>query len=381
MGKENNQSQKSPKEKNGSYIVSGIQQVGVGVEDLVSAWKYYIDLFQMDVKILDDNNVADIMAPYMGGKPRQKRAIIAINMQGGGGFEIWQHQQHKPKKPDFELHFGDLGIFAAKIKSRDVKRTYNELLEREDVKMLGAINKSIDGKETFYIEDALGNTFQIVEDKYIFRDENRSTGGPVGVIMGCSDIDKTMVIYRDILGYDRVVADETGVFEDIADLNSGTQKYRRVILSESKPRKGSFSHLFGQSYIELVQALDRKPNKIYEGRYWGDPGFIQVCFDVRNTKALEKKCESLGFPFTADSSKKYKDGESFNMGEAAGQFTYIEDPDGTLIEFVETHRIPIMKKFGIYLDLKKRNPEKALPDWMLKMLRFGRMKKEDIKPL
>ncbi len=62
------------------------------------------------------------------------------------------------------------------------------------------------------------------------------------------------------------------------------------------------------------------------------------------------------------------------MGEAAGHFAYIEDPDGTLIEFVETHKVPIIKKLGWYLDLKKRNPNKALPGWMIKSLRFSRVK-------
>ena len=61
------------------------------------------------------------------------------------------------------------------------------------------------------------------------------------------------------------------------------------------------------------------------------------------------------------------------MGDAAGHFTYIEDPDGTLIEFVEAHKIPIMKKFGWHLNLKKRNPEKALPNWMLKTLAWNRI--------
>jgi catechol 2,3-dioxygenase-like lactoylglutathione lyase family enzyme len=314
----------------------------------------------------------------MGGKPRPKRAVIAINMQGGGGFEIWNHRQHIPKKPDFELQFGDLGCFATKIKSRNVKQSFDEFLKKK-VKILGGISQSLDGKDTFFLEDIYGNTFQIVEDPSIFRDENRSTGGPVGAIVGCSDIEKTWALYRDILGYDKILADEIGVFGDIASLPSGEKQYRRVLLTESELRKGSFSRLFGRSYIELVQALDRRPNKIYEGRYWGDPGFIQICFDVSNMRALEKKCESLGFPFTADSALKQKsDKESFEMGDAAGHFTYIEDPDGYLIEFVETHKIPIMKKFGIYLNLRKRDPEKPLPDWILKMLRFARMKSENI---
>ena len=66
------------------------------------------------------------------------------------------------------------------------------------------------------------------------------------------------------------------------------------------------------------------------------------------------------------------------MGEAAGQFAYIEDPDGTLIELVEAHKIPLLKKLNIYLDLRKRNPSKSLPKWMLGMLRFMKVKPESL---
>jgi len=365
--------------KNEPYTIAGIQQIGIGVENLSEAWKYYIDIFNFDVKILDDNNVADIMAHYMGGKPRQKRAVIAINMQGGGGVEIWNHLERKPLKPAFELQLGDLGCFAAKIKSRNICQSFEEL-SKKNIKILGEMSRSLDGKKTFFLEDIYGNIFQIVEDNYVFCDENRSSGGFVGAIVGCKDIEKTSVIYRDILGYDKILADESGTFTDTTALPSGNRRFRRVLLTESQSRKGAFSRLFGQSYIELIQALDRQPNKIYEGRYWGDPGFIQICYDVRNMKALEKKCTELGFSFTANSAVKQKsDAESFEMGDAAGHFTYIEDPDNYLIEFVETHKIPILKKWGIYLNLRKRNPEKPLPDWILKMLRLAKMKPGEVK--
>lgn len=355
------------------YVISGIQQIGIGVENFTEAWKFYIDVFNMDVRILEDNTVAERMLPYTGNKPQKRRAAIVINMQGGGGMEIWQYSDRKPQKISFDIQFGDLGILAAKMKSRNVKQTYELFSLNPRIKILGGINKSIDGKDTFFMEDPYGNLFQIVEDNYVFRDEKRATGGPVGAVIGSTDIDRALVVYRDILGYDTVLADETGTFADIAALNAGTQRFRRVLLTHSKPRKGGFSRLFGQSYIELVQALERTPRKIYEGRYWGDPGFIQVCFDVRNMRELEKTCESKGFPFTVDSAGG-QDEVSFDMGEAAGHFTYIEDPDGTLIEFVETHKIPIMKKLGLYLNLRKRDPEKPLPDRILKMLRFARVK-------
>ena len=51
--------------------------------------------------------------------------------------------------------------------------------------------------------------------------------------------------------------------------------------------------------------------------------------------------------------------------------SYIEDPDGNWIEFVETHKVPIMKKLGWYLDLKKKDPKKRLPNWLLKAMSIG----------
>lgn len=360
------------------YIISGIQQVGIGVENFRTAWKYYINTFNMDVKILEDDTIAELMLPYTGNKPQKRHAAIVINMQGGSGFEIWQYSDRKPKKIDFEIQYGDLGICVAKIKSRDVKKTYEEFSLKKDVKILGKLNKYIDGTDTFYMEDPFGNVFQLVEDKTVFRDEHRSTAGPVGGIIGVTNVENALPVYSDILGYDKILVDKTGFFDDIEGLNSGKQKYRRVLLTHSKPRTGNFSRMFGNSTIELVQALERNQKKIYENRYWGDPGFIQLCFDVKNMSALQEKCESLGYKFTVDSSIKHNDVNSFDMGEASGHFTYIEDPDGTLIEFVETHKIPVLKKLGIYLNLRKMDPEKPLKDWVLKALRFGRVKVENI---
>ncbi|MDD4008901.1 MAG: VOC family protein, partial [Fermentimonas sp.] len=266
-----------------NYIISGIQQIGIGVENFPEAWKYYIDVFNMDIRILEDDKVAELMLPYTGGKPQKRRAAIALNLQGGGGFEIWQYSERKPKAIDFEIQAGDLGVFAAKIKSRDVEKTYELFSKKPNVHLLGKPEISIDGHKTFFMKDPFGNIFQIIHDTTIYRDEGRLTGGIVGAMIGVTDIEKAMPIYRDILGYDVIVADEAGTFDDLKALPSGNGQFRRRIITHSTPRQGSFIELFGKSYIELVQSLDRTPRKIYEGRFWGDPGFIQICFDVRNT--------------------------------------------------------------------------------------------------
>ena len=40
-------------------IICGIQQVGIGVNDFVEAWKWYYDNFGFEVKIVDDEGVAE----------------------------------------------------------------------------------------------------------------------------------------------------------------------------------------------------------------------------------------------------------------------------------------------------------------------------------
>ena len=149
-----------------------------------------------------------------------------------------------------------------------------------------------------------------------------------------------------------------------------TGKFRKVLLQHKRDKFGGFGELLGPTEIELIQALDRSPKKIYQNRFWGDLGYIHICFDVHGMDALREKASRMNHPFTVDSS------QSFDMGDAAGHFSYVEDPDGTLIEFVETHKVPILKSLGWHIDLKKRNPLKPLPRWLIKAMKVHRVKKD-----
>ncbi len=345
--------------------ITGIQQVGIGIPDVHAAWAWYRKILAIDVPIFEEAAEANLMLPYTGGKPHQRHAILALSMQGGGGFEIWQYTSRKPQLADFEVQLGDLGINICKIKCHNAEQSHAHIKQMGG-KILSEINKDPEGIKHFFVEDPYGNIFQIIESKNWFAPNKANTGGVAGVIIGVTNPDASLKLYRDILGYDTIVYDQTDVFDDLRDLNGGKANFRRLKLKHSKPRKGGFSELLGPTEIELVQVLDRKPVQIFKDRFWGDRGFIHLCFDIVNMKDLKAECEQSGFPFTVDSAN------SFDMGQAAGHFAYIEDPDGTLIEFVETHKIPILKKLGWYLDMRKRDAEKPLPKWMLKTLGFNR---------
>ena len=350
-----------------SYIISGIQQVGIGVSDVHKGFKWYNNYLGVDIPVFEEAAEANLMLPYTGGKPHKRHAILAINMKGGGGFEIWQYTSRTPQPSIFKPQLGDLGLFCAKIKTENIIASF-DFLKSKGVKMLGEITANPIGKKHFFIEDDFGNLFEIIDDDVWFGKGLKETGGPIGMIIGVSNLEKSIHFYSTILGYDKVLFNAEASFSDFAILPGGSLKAKRAILTHSKTRVGPFSKLFGNSYIELIETKEYAPRKIFENRFWGDLGFIHLCFDIKNMSALKVACEKAGHPFTVDG------GAGFEMGEAAGHFTYIEDPDGTLIEFVETKKIPIMKKWGWYLDLKKRAPEKPLPDWMLKALSLNRKK-------
>lgn len=357
-----------------SVIISGIQQMGIGVPNVTEAFDWYRKFLGMDIKMFEEAATAGLMLPYTGGEPRDRHAILALNIQGGGGMEIWQYTSRVPQPADFEIQMGDLGTFCMKVKSQDVQKSY-ELLKRQSLNVISEVMGDPRGFQHFFLKDLYGNLIQVVQaNNWFSNDKNLINGGVYGAMIGVSDMEKSIAFYSDILGYDKVVYDKNEIFGDLLTLPSGDEQVRRVLLQHSRGRKGPFSNLLGASEIELVQCVNRTPQQIFKDRFWGDLGYIHLCFDIVGMDEMRELCASKGYPFTVDSSSSAAHSDTFDMGEAAGHFSYIEDPDGTLIEFVETHKIPLIKKVGWYLNLRKRNPEKPLPNWMLKTLKFSRVK-------
>ncbi|UXP33469.1 VOC family protein [Reichenbachiella agarivorans] len=348
-------------------LIYGIQQIGVGVDDAGKGFEWYGTRLGADACIFDDNNEATYMAKYMGGEPRKKRAILAMNLQGGSGYEIWQHTGRTPLKMKEPLDYGDLGINIAKVKSQNIQQSYDRL-QSYGVTFLSDIVTAPDGIKCFYIQDPWDNILQIKEYDSWYKAKKHDMGGIFGATLGVSNIDANMKLFAGLLGYDQVIYDKTGTFEDISALSKGTEKFRRVLLTHAKDRKGGFYPLLGDSQIELVQRLDSKPKKLFENRMWGDIGFIHLCFDIKNMKKLVQECADNGFPFQVLSS------ESFDMGDANGHWGYIEDPDGTLIEFVETHKVPLIKKLNFNINLRNRDPHKPLPNWLIDAMKIKRRK-------
>lgn len=347
------------------YLISGIQQIGLGNRDVYATWEWYLKQLGFNVPVFDEAAEAALMLPYTGGEPRSRHAVLALNMGGGGGYEIWQYTSREAQPPAFNILPGDLGIYASIVKSSDVQKTYQWLSSENEVSKIYQIG---DGRPHFFVKDPYGNPLMILEsDDFFGRPSGpHYCGGVYGAVIGVSDLERSKSFYSGILGYDKVVYEKEGEFDDLKYLK-GNGRYQRVRLTHSDQRSGAFSQLLGHSEIELIRSLDHSGRPIFKDRMWGDLGYIHLCFDVVNMDRLKAACAKAGYPFAVDSG-------AFDMGKAAGRFAYIEDPDGALIEFVETYKVPILKKLNWFLDLRKRNSEKTLPKWMLKAMGMNKVK-------
>jgi catechol 2,3-dioxygenase-like lactoylglutathione lyase family enzyme len=348
-------------------FIAGIQQIGIGVADGPAAFTWYRRHFGFDIRIFEDIAEAGLMRRYTGERVERRHAILALNMGGGGGLEIWQFVSRRPNAVA-PPQIGQTGILAPRLKTTDARLAF-DFVRRSGVKTMSAeVLHDPAGIAHFFVQDPYGNTFEIAQVGGTFAKTNHPIGGVAGVTVGVADIDRSCTFYRSTLEYDRVVFDRSGSFEDLFCLPGGRSNLRWIRLARTKPTAGAFSRLLGPPEIDLLQVPGKPATRIYEGRFWGDPGFIHCCFDVRGSDVIHARAAAIGFPPTVDSA------DSFDMGEASGRFSYIEDPDGTLIELVETHRVPILKKLGWSIDLRKRPQDRALPDWIVRGLAFNRVK-------
>lgn len=367
MGREEKSASMSDRE----IYINGIQQVGIGCSNAPKTFAWYNRYLGFDIKVFEDIATASLMTEYTGGQAHDRHAYLSMNMRGGGGLEIWQFTSRVPQQASSVLYLGDLGINYIKVRSADIE-TSRRSLQSAGCAWLGDLTHDPFGRRSFFFKDPWSNLVQVVSDPYTYTEVRSSFGGVMGVAIGVSDCQRSTDFYSRVLGYDKVsIVDKVpSRQEDFKALSGECDDFARLKLTPTTPAKGGFSPLLGPTEVELIKNHSREGRPVYRDRFWGDLGYIHACFDVSGMSALRSKAQRLGYPFTVDSA------DSFDMGEAAGHFAYVEDPDGTLIELVETHRVPIIKALGWSIDLKKRESSRPLPDWLIKAMRIHRVKAE-----
>ena len=103
-------------------VINGIQQIGIGVADAKRVFNWYRKNLGFDILVFQDEATANLMTRYTSDEPYDRHALLAMNMVGGGGLEIWQFKNRIPQPAENELLLGDLGINAMKLRSKNIVR-------------------------------------------------------------------------------------------------------------------------------------------------------------------------------------------------------------------------------------------------------------------
>lgn len=285
--------------------VYGLQQVGLGVLDVEVVCHWYAQHLGFTVKAFDDHNPATDMAPFMGGKPRSKRAVLLLHPNGGGGLEIWQYTGRQPTTLN-HLAWGQPGINAVGIACASPEQAAQRLLAH------GGSRPSFPVPQAHAVSDPWGNLL-------ILQAGNRNAG-VTSVYLGCRSVSETEAFLT-----------QTGLFA-----SNGSVWHAR------EPSTGKFGAFLGDFQLHVLSAAaDTSLPHLFHNRYWGDCGWIHWCLDIADLSGLVTHMESQQHAFDVVVDR------TFEMGEAHGKWGYLQSPDGTLLECVETLAVPLVPKWGL----------------------------------
>ncbi|MFM7005954.1 MAG: VOC family protein [Flavobacteriales bacterium] len=344
--------------------IHGIQHIGVAVSDMNKTLPLYRKWFGMNIPFFDSVQAAPLMDVFTHNQTITKRASMVMNLKGGCAMEVIEPTSFKAQPLPSDFTLGDIGIFAVHMRMQGPQKALAQIpvANRRSELLQDPIQQA-----RFLIQDPDGLYFWAKQDAQVFSNDSSQLGGVAGLSIGVSDIAASKAFYA-LLGFDQVLFEDQGIFTDLQGFPGGAKEVQRVILSTAKPAEGPFGAMIGYSQLELICTPQRKGQKIFRCRIWGDTGFVHLGLDICDMKGLQLELQSQQIKFACDSN------EALSMGQTKVHCAYITDPDGVLIELIEVFKIPLLEKWGIFLNVHGKKSGKHLPKWLIKLLRFSRIK-------
>jgi catechol 2,3-dioxygenase-like lactoylglutathione lyase family enzyme len=319
------------KERGEEAMICALQHVGLGVTDAAASYGFYKKCLGFNLKISDYLGSSPEMEPIIGELAKM-RIIMGLSSQGRGVVELVQHLSSKSRKTN--LRWGDIGFLASGYHATNLPAVIPQF-EQLGFPAAAPIRSVELGDnqrmESIFLKDPDGNFIELI-DAAPGKKRKPTVSGLAQVTIGVRDMDRSIAFYREIVGFDRVLFDNTGTDAAFDALFGGELKLREVLLGKSHSLRSPFLVPNG-GRIRLIQALNYKGKDIYKGRRWGDIGQMECCFEVKDAKATIAELKSKNIEI-------YHPPTFMNMGSGScGYFTYIKDPDGNLVEFVEVSRV------------------------------------------
>jgi catechol 2,3-dioxygenase-like lactoylglutathione lyase family enzyme len=144
--------------------------------------------------------------------------------------------------------------------------------------------------------------------------------------IGVSDMETSLQFYGGRLGFSEVLFDYTGPLPGMERVTGWPETTARVVFL-ANPNRGPL----GVGQLKLVQLLaPQGPGPIPEGFHWGELGISEVSINVHGGLAVMEELKQQGCKelMPMDFGPLPPSGTDCGYG-------YVEDPDGSKVEFIE----------------------------------------------
>jgi catechol 2,3-dioxygenase-like lactoylglutathione lyase family enzyme len=258
---------------------------------------------------------------------------MTLNPKGGGVLEFIEFKSCPIGPFPEDRGYGDFGVLEMGFSVKDIEGVVDSFEAKGVVFLTSVCSMQLSDGRTWryaYLRDPNGMRVQLVEDIRPGQPAARKpeVHGAFHVGIGVSDIRKAAQFYEKVLGFDRQVYAFEGHNPDLDPVTGRAARMSTVILERSAPNTGAIREL-PQGTIKLMSVPDRKGTHLYDGRKWGDMGCMEFCMDVSELETTVAEARAKGAPVSLEPCE-------IDMGSGSrGKVAYIQDPDGTTIEFVE----------------------------------------------
>jgi catechol 2,3-dioxygenase-like lactoylglutathione lyase family enzyme len=321
-------------------MINGIQHIGIGVTDRDKAFLFYNNALGFSVPMSRHSGNCKGVLPLIK-KDEERKVVIALNSHGGGLVEIFQYTSKKPVPRPKEVDFSYNGCLFFGLKVKNVGKSLG-IIERhggERVTEPSAFTpKAEAGWRTAMFLDTEGIQAMLLE--YPESGMGHGNGGSrIGGVeyvgIGVSDIEDSVEFYTRVLEYDKIVYRTEGTYPEWDPLFGKGRFMKRALLRRSGNPEGIFRHFLHGGMIELIQVEGNTGKHNFDGRKWGDIGFMEVAFDVTD---IDETLEEVARKGVSLAAPPYVQDMGMNT---KATFAYIRDPDGSLLEFADISRLPV----------------------------------------
>jgi catechol 2,3-dioxygenase-like lactoylglutathione lyase family enzyme len=317
-------------------MINALQHVGQGVRNVDKTYDFYKRYLGFKVKLNDVTVASKEMAPVIGSVETM-RMMMAVNAKGGGIIELIEHKTKPITALPAAGVFGNYGIVEVGYGACNIDGVVADFQARGLRFLTSVCDLALrDGRRWryAYLKDPDGLLLQLTEDSGI--GDSATTPAVYGVThvgIGVSNLARSKDFYKSALGFDRVLYEFEGRMPEMDPVTGGPVRLKMAILERSAPASGPLAGLLRRGIVKLVEVPERKGKHLYTGRCWGDVGCMEVCFDVSDLRATVAAMQEKGL-------KIYLPPVDIDMGSGSkGAAAYIQDPDGTTVEFVEVKSV------------------------------------------